>query len=153
MNTVKHLNGSSLPPLRKKRYLFWIKTYIPAMLLGSLLGTYLNLYFVEKQMYRFPIRPYPEFFSINIVFTLVVLPVFIFVFLYMMKKVNGWGKAGIVLFLSLFMPIMEKLSEMVGMFAHSSEWKHLYAAGGYLIFLTVIYSFFHWMENKNKSQD
>ncbi|MDR6998483.1 hypothetical protein J2Y67_000911 [Neobacillus niacini] len=70
-----------------------------------------------------------------------------------MKRVNGWGKAGMILFLSLFMPIMEKLSELLGLFAHTSEWKHLYTAGGYLIFLTVIYGFFQWLENKHKSQD
>ncbi|WP_256218513.1 CBO0543 family protein [Bacillus sp. MUM 116] len=153
MNTAKHLNGSSLPPLRKKRFPYWTKTYFPAMLLGSLLGTYLDLYFVEKQIYSFPKRPFPESFSINIAFTLVVLPAFILIFLYLMKQVNGWGRAGIILFLSLLMPIMEKLSEILGMFAHSDEWSHLYTAGGYFLFLTIVYGFFQWMENKNKSQD
>lgn len=100
-------------------------------------------------MYMFPIRPIPEVFSINIAFNLVALPIMIFVYLHLMNRVNNWGKVGIVVFLSLVMPIFERFAELFGFFVHSDAWKHIYSFFGYLLFLTVIYAFSQWM---NKSR-
>jgi hypothetical protein len=120
------------------------------VLLATLLGTYLDLYFVGKQMYQFPLRPWPEIFSINIAFTLVGLPILIFVFLRITNQVNNWGKVGLILFLSLLMSIFEKLAEQFGWFVHSNEWKHLYTFFGYLFFLTIIYLFNRLMEKQRE---
>ncbi|WP_338112629.1 CBO0543 family protein [Paenibacillus dendritiformis] len=76
-----------------------------------MLGTYLDLYFVGKGLYHFPHRLLPEIFSIHIVFTLIGLPILTMVFLYSLSQVNRWGKAGIILFVSLLMPIFEKRAE------------------------------------------
>ncbi|WP_223596596.1 CBO0543 family protein [Neobacillus bataviensis] len=146
MNTVKHLNGSSLQPLRKKRLTLWNKHYLASAVLASLFGSYLDLYFVGKGIYHFPHRPLPEIFSINIAFTLAGLPILIMVVLHCLSQVNNWGKAGIILFVSLLMPILEKLAEELGWFVHADEWKHGYTFVGYLVFLTIIYSCFRWME-------
>ena len=88
-------------------------------------------------------------FSINIAFTLVVLPASVFVFLLVMNQVNSWGKVGLILFISLLMPIFEKLAEVIGWFDHAENWKHLYTFFGYLLFLTIIYSFYRWMAKRN----
>jgi len=120
------------------------------MVLASLLGTYLDLYFVGKQLYQFPKRPLPEIFSINIAFTLVGLPILVMIFLRCISQVNNWGKAGIVLFASLLMPIFEKLAEVLGMFIHAEGWQHFYTFFGYLIFLTIITLFYEGMANKNR---
>src|SRR3954466_7387602 len=130
MNTVKHLKDSSLQPSRKRQFRFWNNPSLAAVILGSLVATYLDLFFVGKQLYRFPIRPMPEIFSINIAFTLAGLPVLVFVFLSIMNQLNKWGKAGLILLLSLLMPILEKLAEVIGWFEHSEQWEHLYTSLG-----------------------
>jgi hypothetical protein len=52
--------------------------------------------------------------------------------------VNGWGIAGIILFVSLSMPILEQIAERLGVFVHSDKWMHVYSFFGYLLFLTLI---------------
>lgn len=118
-------------------------------LLGSLLGTYLDLYFVGKGWYQFLGRPWPEIFSINLAFTLGVLPVAVVVFLYCMSLVNNWGKAGIILLASLLAPIMERFAEEIGLFVHSDQWVHLYSFFGYMLFLLMMTGFYYWLE-KNR---
>jgi hypothetical protein len=120
------------------------------MLLAILMGTLLDIYFVGQKIYAFPIRPFPELFSFNIGFTFVVLPAGVVIFLYVMELVNGWGKAGVVLFLSLLGPIMERLAEVFGLFAHTNEWQHLYTFFGYLLFLTILYGFYLWIEKRRR---
>ncbi len=122
----------------KKRYPFWNKDRLACALLSSLVGTYLDLYFVGKGLYQFPHRLLPEIFSINIVFTLIGLPLLTMVFLYCLTHVNTLGKACLILFASLLMSIVEKLAERLGAFVHSDQWIHLYSFFGYLLFLTVI---------------
>ncbi|MDR7075574.1 hypothetical protein J2Y03_000562 [Neobacillus niacini] len=148
MNTVKHSKGLNLPPWQKKSLPFLIKEYGPTVFLAILLGTSLDLYFVGKNMYMFPIRPFPEVFSVNIAFTFVALPVLVLVYLKMMKQVSKWGRVGIILFLSLLMPIVERFSELFGLFVHSQEWKHIYTFFGYLIFLSIILLFYR-LTNKD----
>jgi len=118
------------------------------MVLASLLGTYLDLYFVGKKIYQFPMRPFPEIFSINIIFTLFVLPILIFIFLRCISEINKWGKAGVILFISLLMPIFEKFAEEMGWFVHSEAWKHFYSFLGYLLFLTIIMMYGEWMAKR-----
>ncbi|WP_304625746.1 CBO0543 family protein [Sporosarcina sp. JAI121] len=77
VNIVKHLKNSRLPLSRKRRFSRNAFLYLPSVLLASLLGTYLDLYFVGKRLYEFPVRPFAEIFSINIAFTLIVLPLLI----------------------------------------------------------------------------
>ncbi|WP_042454205.1 CBO0543 family protein [Neobacillus dielmonensis] len=124
------------------------KQALSTAVLAALLGTYLDLYFVGKGLYSFPYRPFPELFSINILFTLLVLPVFIITFLYWTSQINRWGKVGVVMFISLFMTIMEKLTELLGFFVHSDGWKHNFTFFGYMIFLTVITVFHSWIEGR-----
>jgi hypothetical protein len=87
-------------------------------------------------------------FSINIAFTLGVLPVLVFIFLEVMNQVNRRGKVGLILFISLLMPIFEKFAEVMGWFEHTANWKHHYTFIGYLLFLTLIYLFYTWMKKR-----
>lgn len=120
------------------------------MALASLLGTYLDLYFVGKQLYQFPKRPFPEIFSINIAFTLLGLPILVMIFLRCISQVNKWGKAGVILFTSLLMPIFEKLAEILGLFVHTERWQHFYTFFGYLLFLTIITLFYEGNAKQNR---
>lgn len=115
------------------------------------MGTYLDLYFVGKGLYQFPIRLLPGIFSINIAITLVVLPGALIVFLYCLSLVTIWGKVGIILFASLLAPILEKLAEEFGLFVHSDQWKHIYSFFGYLIFLLLITGFYTLLEKSRSS--
>jgi len=141
------LNDSSLQPLQKKRLSF---SYLACMVLASLLGTYLDLYFVGKQLYQFPKRPFPEIFSINIAFTLLGLPILVMIFLRCISQVNKWGKAGVILFTSLLMPIFEKLAEVLGLFVHTERWQHFYTFFGYLLFLAIITLFYEGIAKQNR---
>jgi hypothetical protein len=109
-----------------------------------------DLYHIDKNLYMFPNRPFPELFSINIAFTFVILPIIIFAFLYLMKQVSRWGRAGIVLFLSLVMPVAERFFELLGYFEHSDHWQHVYTTFWYLILFTVCYMVYHWNNKEYK---
>jgi hypothetical protein len=134
--------------LRKKQLTFWNKRYFAVAVLAIILGTMLDHFFVTKGFYEFPIRPLPEFFSINIGFTFIVLPIFVVVILHLILQVNHWGRAGIILFVSLLMPVMEKFAEELGLFRHSESWQHIYTFFGYLAFWFVIYGFYRWLEKR-----
>ncbi|CAH0120834.1 CBO0543 family protein [Paenibacillus sp. CECT 9249] len=127
-----------MPRLPKKRSAFWNKDSFACAVLASLVGTYLDLYFVGKGLYHFPHRLLPEIFPIHIVFTLIVLPLFTIVFLYCLSQANRWGKACMILFVSLLMPMLETVAERLGMFIHSDQWMHLYSFFGYFLFFTAI---------------
>lgn len=118
------------------------------MVLASLIGTFLDLYMVGKGYYQFPFRPFPEIFSINIGFTLIVLPFMTLIVLRTIDHLTNGGKAGVILLVSLLMPIFEKLAEMLGWFSHSEDWKHLYTFFGFLLFLTIISAFHEWMRKR-----
>ncbi|MFD0713547.1 CBO0543 family protein [Paenibacillus sp. GCM10027626] len=115
--------------------------------LASLLGTYSDLYFVGKGLYHFPHRLLPDIFSIHIVFTLIGLPILTMVVLYCLSQVNKWWRAGLILLVSLLMPILEKLAERLGMFAHSDQWMHEYSFFGYLLFCTIIWGGYSWLSS------
>ena len=147
MNIAKHSKDLSSRQSQKRRFPFWIKNisnFLPTILLGSLLGTYLDLYFIGKGFYSFPIRPMSTVFSINMAFTLIGLPLLIGVFLFACNKVNAWKKAGLIIIFSMLMSVGEKQAEVYGLFVHSVSWKHIYSLIGYTLYLTLIYSFYSW---------
>jgi hypothetical protein len=111
---------------------------------ASWLGTYLDMYFVGKGFYAFPVRPFPSIFMINIAFTLVGLPVFITVFLYWMESLRLWGKGVLLIIMSMGMMIVEKQAEAIGWFVHNEQWKHLYSFFGYFLFMTIVWKFYRW---------
>lgn len=56
-----------------------------------------------------------------------------------------------ILFVSLLVPILEKLAEELGFFVHSDSWQHIYSFFGYLVYLIIIDAFYHWMEKGNRT--
>lgn len=130
-----------MPPLPKKRFRFWIKSMIPTILFSALIGTYLDLIIVGMKFYSFPVRPFPDIFPINILFTLAGVPLVVTMFLMIVKIMSGRGKALLIFFCSLFMALMEKWAENFGLFAHGEGWHHGYTFAGWYIFLNLIYAF------------
>lgn len=116
------------------------------MIFASLLGTYLDLLLVEMQLYQFPVRLFPEVFKINIVFTLITLPIGSVIFLNAIKDVHPLGRYVLILLLAMVMASVEMLSERMGLFSHSPEWRHTYSFLGYMIFMWLLWRFHRWMQ-------
>ncbi|MCM3724091.1 hypothetical protein M3226_00030 [Neobacillus cucumis] len=146
MNIAKHSNDSNLQHLPKRPLPF--KYELGSMVLSSLLGTYSDLYFVGKNFYHFPLRPFQKIFTINLAFTLVALPLMTLLLLRCISQLTNWGKAGVILLVSLLMPVFERLAELFGLFTHSDKWNHLYTFFGYGIFLSIVVVFHEWMGNR-----
>ncbi|WP_325176781.1 CBO0543 family protein [Paenibacillus alkalitolerans] len=148
MRTVKHWRRSSLRSLQKHPSFSGkttpLKGYVSSMIFASLLGTYLDLLLVGKQLYHFPVRLFPDIFTINIWFTLLVLPLGTAIFLYAVKNMHPWGRIGFILLLALAMTFVEQLSEKTGWFSHSSDWRHSYSLFGYIIFMWLVMKFHRW---------
>jgi hypothetical protein len=141
---VKHLKNSSSQRLPKQQSTRNAFLFLPSILFASLLGTYLDLYFVGKHLYEFPNRPFPEVFSINIAFTLVILPLGIWLFLYLVDEMSKWGRLVFTLFLSAVVPFIEKKSMQLGFFHHDDQWNQIYSFIGYFLFLFLIWKIFKW---------
>ena len=152
MNIVKHSKDSSLPQSQKKRFPYSISKIIPALLLASILGTYLDLFFVGKGLYSFPQRPFASVFSINISFTLLGLPLLIAIFLSVCDRQKLKGKIALIILLSLTMAVSEKFAETLGLFIHRESWKHSYSFIGYSVYLTIVYAFYFWSNNRSIAQ-
>ncbi|WP_035301714.1 CBO0543 family protein [Brevibacillus laterosporus] len=146
INTVKHWRKSNLrswpkqPSFREK-----LKYYVPTMIFVSWLGTYLDLIFVEKQLYSFPVRPFSDIFKINIMFTLCILPIVTAIFLHCLQSMNSWQRKGLILFSGIIAAGIEQISEQLGWFAHSSEWQHFYSFIGYILFMWLVWKFHLWI--------
>lgn len=150
------MKDSNLQPLPKKQFRFEIKRYIPAMLFATLIGTYLDLIFVGRNVYSFPIRPFSSVFSINIAFTLAGLPTMTFIFLLLIGQFRILGRFLFILLMSVLMSIMEKKAEVFGMFEHTRNWNHHDTFIGYCFYFIIVYIFHKWFEqsldHKNKTK-
>lgn len=135
----------SLQQTQKKQSPISIKTLLSTILVASLLGTYLDLFFVGKGIYAFPQRLMPNIFQINIVFTLLGLPILVCIFLIFCNLLRSWQKVWFILIISLLMSVFERVSESLGFFIHGESWRHLYSFVGYTIYFSFIYTFYHRM--------
>lgn len=125
--------------MQKKPFQFWTNPgVIVTVLVATLIGTYLDLYFVGKGLYSFPARPFSDSFTIHVGFTLIGLPLMVIVFLLICQKLNVIGKCFAVIVLAVIMSVFEKLSELFGLFVHDPSWMHVYSFFGYAIYLSLI---------------
>jgi hypothetical protein len=122
-----------------------VRSYVPAMIFASWMGTYADLIMVNKHLYSFPVRPFPHVFTINIAFTLVLLPVGTAVFLFCAQRISTVLRALLIVALSIVMTFVEPLAERLGLFVHSDEWHHLYTFFGYLVFLSFMWKIHQWL--------
>lgn len=141
---MKHLKSSNSQQSPKRRFSRNVLLYLPALVVACLLGTYLDLIFVGKSMYSFPVRPFPDVFSINIAFTLLILPFCTWLYLFIIGKIPAWSRPVFILLLSILASAMEKISVQWGFFNHTDQWKHGYTFVGYFVFLVLIRKIFKW---------
>ena len=93
-------------------------------------------------MYYFPVRPFPEIFSINVIFALFILPVFTIFFLAIANRLKPLPRYILILALSLAVILIEQVSEHLGWFIHHMDWNHTYSFFGYMLFLIFNWKLF-----------
>ncbi|WP_281975107.1 CBO0543 family protein [Halobacillus litoralis] len=112
--------------------------YLFTMVAASLMTTYIELWFTAQNHYIFLTRPFPTVFPIDIRLTLIVIPLFTFIALWIMKSLQGMNRFSFILLTSLLAMLLEPVSEQAGWVAFSPDWKHLYSFFGYAVFLLLI---------------
>ncbi|MCH4568067.1 CBO0543 family protein [Bacillus sp. ES1-5] len=115
-------------------------------LLSSIIGTCLDAFFVAKQMYSFPVRPFSSIFSINIGFTLFVLPILTMIFIQISKTLSTVSRILFIVSIGICASIFEQVTEKLGLFMHSVDWNHTYSLFGYMIFFSFIWKVYHFIQ-------
>ncbi|HDR3492003.1 CBO0543 family protein [Bacillus wiedmannii] len=116
------------------------------ILLSSIIGTCLDAFFVAKQIYSFPVRPFSSIFSVNIGFTLFVLPILIIIFIQISKTLSAVSRILFITSIGIFASIFEQVAERFGFFIHSLHWNHTYSLFGYIIFFSFIWKVYHFIQ-------
>ncbi|MFD1412267.1 CBO0543 family protein [Oceanobacillus jeddahense] len=147
-NTAKQWKKSSLPSLQKRQSFSdrskKRQAYVIAALFSSIVGTYLDLFFVGIGMYHFPMQLFPEIFTVNIAFTLLILPISIILFLYVADRMLFLPRCIMILTISTAIIFIEKAAEKLGGFIHHPDWNHTYSFFGYMLFLVIVWRVFRF---------
>ncbi|MES5939947.1 MULTISPECIES: CBO0543 family protein [unclassified Bacillus cereus group] len=148
--TVKHSKELNSPFLQRKTSSFEKKSDFLALavtiLLSSIIGTCLDAFFIAKQIYSFPVRPFSSIFSVNIGFTLFVLPILTTIFIQISKTLSAVSRILFIISIGIFASIFEQVAERFGFFIHSLDWNHTYSLFGYMIFFSFIWKVYHFIQ-------
>ncbi|WP_339235546.1 CBO0543 family protein [Oceanobacillus sp. FSL W7-1281] len=151
-NTAKQWKKSSLSSLQKRRFSSdrnkEQQAYVIAALFSSIVGTYLDLFFVGIGMYHFPVRLFPEIFTVNIAFTLLILPVSVILFLYLANRMRILPRCIMILTISTAVIFIEKTAEQLGWFMPHPDWNHAYSFVGYMLFFIIVWRIFRYFQGK-----
>ncbi|HIE6629184.1 CBO0543 family protein [Bacillus luti] len=118
------------------------------ILLSTVIGTCLDAFFVTKQIYSFPVRPFPSIFSVNIGFTLFVLPILTATLIQISKTLSTVSRILFIASIGICASIFEQVAERLGLFVHSANWHHSYSLFGYMLFLFFIWKVYQSIINK-----
>nr|WP_283791969.1 CBO0543 family protein [Bacillus sp. LS15-K4] len=116
------------------------------ILLSSIIGTCLDAFFVAKQIYFFPVRPFSSIFSVNIGFTLFVLPILTTIFIQISKTLSAVSRILFIILIGICASIFEQIAERFGFFIHSLDWNHTYSLFGYMIFFSFIWKVYDFIQ-------
>jgi len=136
--------------LQKKIFSFEKKNDFLALVvtifLSSIIGTCLDAFFIHKQIYSFPARPFSSTFSVNIAFTLFVLPILTATFMHISKKLSKVSRILFIISIGICASIFEQIAEGLGLFVHSADWNHIYSLFGYMIFFSFIWKVYNLIQ-------
>ncbi|KAB2456894.1 hypothetical protein F8160_15895 [Bacillus sp. CH126_4D] len=127
----------------KKNNLFAL---VITILFSSIIGTCLDAFFVAKQIYSFPVRPFSSIFSVNIGFTFFVLPISTTMFIQISKTLSAVSRILFIISIGICASIFEQVAERFGLFIHSVDWSHTYSLFGYMIFFSFIWKLYHFIQ-------
>ncbi|MFP7736814.1 CBO0543 family protein [Priestia aryabhattai] len=120
--------------------------FVITIIFSCFLGTYLDLLFVSKKMYTFPMRPFPDIFTVNIIFLFLVLPIFVAFFLQISKTLFAFSRTLFIILIGLCASIFEQFADNLGWFTHSEAWHHSYSLFGYMIFMFLMWRIYSWFQ-------
>ncbi|WJE55266.1 CBO0543 family protein [Bacillus cereus] len=120
--------------------------FIVTIIFSCFIGTYLDYLFVSTQMYAFPVRPFPNIFSVNIAFTFLILPTFTVFFLRIAKRLSTLSRILFIILIGISASISEQFAESLGLFTHSEDWHHSYSFFGYMIFMFFMWKIYRWLQ-------
>ncbi|WP_459499958.1 CBO0543 family protein [Bacillus sp. C1] len=150
---VKHLKKLNLQFLQKRISFSEKKkqksnhlAFIITIIFSCFIGTYLDFLFVSKQMYDFPLRPFPNIFPVNIAFTLLLLPTFTAFFLHIANVLSTVSRILFIILIGIGASISEQFAENLGLFTHSENWHHSYSLFGYMIFMFFMWKTYRWLQ-------
>ncbi|WP_416825608.1 CBO0543 family protein [Ectobacillus polymachus] len=151
MNTAKRLKKLNLPFSQKKisyseKKQTTSKAFVATIIFSCFIGTYLDLLFVGRHLYAFPVRPFPNIFTINVAFTLLILPIFTTLFLWIANILDTFSRILFIVLIGLCISISEQITENVGWFTHSDAWHHSYSFFGYIIFMLLLWKLYRWFQ-------
>ncbi|WJE24599.1 CBO0543 family protein [Bacillus cereus] len=118
---------------------------IVTIFLSAIIGTCLDAFCVHTQIYSFPVRPFSSIFSVNIGFTLFVLPILTAVFIQISKTLSAVSRTLFIISIGICASIFEQVAERIGLFVHNEHWHHTYSLFGYMIFLAFIWKVYRWL--------
>ncbi|MGD6888742.1 CBO0543 family protein [Bacillus mobilis] len=148
--TVKHSKKLNSPFLQRKMFSFEKKNNLFALivtiLFSSMIGTCLDAFFVARQIYSFPVRPFSTIFSVNIGFTLFVLPILTTIFIQISNTLSTVSRILFIFSIGICASIFEQIAERFGFFIHSVDWNHTYSLFGYMIFFSFIWKVYHFIQ-------
>ncbi|MBR9662530.1 hypothetical protein CWB35_19325 [Bacillus cereus] len=119
---------------------------VVTIFLSAIIGTCLDAFFVYKQIYSFPARPFSSTFSVNIAFTLFVLPILTVIFIHISKKLSKVSRILFIISIGICASLFEQIAESLGLFIHSTNWNHTYSLFGYMIFHSFIWNIYNWIK-------
>ncbi|EAO55395.1 hypothetical protein C6352_29825 [Bacillus thuringiensis] len=119
---------------------------VVTIFLSAIIGTCLDAFFVHKQIYSFPARPFSSTFSVNIAFTLFVLPILTVIFIHISKKLSKVSRILFIISIGICASLFEQIAESLGLFIHSTNWNHTYSLFGYMIFHSFIWNIYNWIK-------
>ncbi|WP_227495014.1 CBO0543 family protein [Bacillus cereus] len=119
---------------------------VVTLFLSSIIGTCLDAFFINKQLYSFPVRPFSSIFSVNIAFTLFVLPILTASFIQISKKLSTVSRTLFIISIGVCASIFEQIAERLGLFVHSINWQHSYSLFGYILFFSLVWKLYDWMQ-------
>ncbi len=84
----------------------------------------------------------------NVLFTLFALPIFTIVVVHFLQQMQLLDRILSVLILSFLMTFVEILSEKIGWFVHSPDWRHYYTFIGYFLFMWIVLHYHRFIYTK-----
>ena len=110
--TAKHSKKLKSPFSQRKMSSSEKKNEFLALVVTIFLFYYCNLLrclFVHKQIYSFPARPFSSTFSVNIAFTLFVLPILTVIFIHISKKLSKVSRISFIISIGICASLLNRL--------------------------------------------
>lgn len=123
------------------------------MILASWVATYLELYLTGKGYYTLTYQPFSDIFTINILFTLLAIPLLTAIIIRITDEMELGQKVLLLTVISATLTLSEKILGQTKWISFSDQWQHGYSLVGYFLFFFGMTAFFGWLEKEDKHDE